>query len=120
MVNRLLYRSRQRGFLEMDLLVGQFAARRLPQMTEPELVAFSTVLDQENPDLFKWLTGQEAPSDAMEKNNTFKELREHVQAQLAAHCAPDATSVPGKPWVRGWDDNDVAPTKAPQAGELVS
>ena len=71
-VNRLLYRSRQRGFLEMDLLVGQFAERRLPQMSEPELAAFSSVLDQENPDLFKWLTGQEAASDAMQKNSTFK------------------------------------------------
>ena len=71
-VNRLLYRSRQRGFLEMDLLVGQFAERRLPQMSEPELAAFSSVLDQENPDLFKWLTGQEAPSEAMGKNTTFK------------------------------------------------
>ena len=52
--------------------MGQFAERRLPQMSEPELAAFSRVLDQENPDLFKWLTGQEAPSDAMQENTTFK------------------------------------------------
>ena len=71
-VNRLLYRSRQRGFLEMDLLVGLWAERRLPQMAEPELAACSAVLDQENPDLFKWLTGQEPAPDDMLSNLTFK------------------------------------------------
>lgn len=70
-VNRLLYRSRQRGFLEMDLLVGLYAERRLPQMAGHELAAFSAVLDQENPDLFKWLTGQEQAPDAMLANAAF-------------------------------------------------
>ena len=71
-VNRLLYRSRQRGFLEMDLLVGLWAERRLPHMEESELAAYSTVLDQENPDLFKWLTGQEPAPDDMLTNPAFK------------------------------------------------
>lgn len=33
--------------------------------------AFAEVLQEENPDLFKWLTGQEPPSEAMRDNAAF-------------------------------------------------
>ena len=70
-VNRLLYRSKQRGFLEMDLLVGLWAERNLPTMDKGQLADMETVLDQENPDLFKWLTGQEEAPEAMKANPAF-------------------------------------------------
>lgn len=70
-VNRLLYRSKQRGFLEMDLLVGLWAERHLPRMDVGQLAAMEAVLDQENPDLFKWLTGQEEPPESMLANPAF-------------------------------------------------
>lgn len=72
LVNSLLYRSRQRGFLEMDLLVGIWAEKQIPNLSEEMLVQFSEVLDQENPDLYKWLTGQEKPTAAMAGNAAYK------------------------------------------------
>lgn len=74
-VNRLLYRAKQRGFLEMDLLVGLWAEKNVPKMDAAQLKAMEEVLDQENPDLFKWLTGQESASEAMQANAAFKVLR---------------------------------------------
>ena len=74
-VNRLLYRAKQRGFLEMDLLVGMWAENNVPKMDAAQLKAMEEVLDQENPDLFKWLTGQESASEAMQANAAFKVLR---------------------------------------------
>ncbi len=51
------------------LQVGLWAQRHLPSMSLPALQAFSDVLDVDNPDLFKWLTGQ-LPADAgIAKNN---------------------------------------------------
>ena len=43
MVNRLLYRARQRGFLELDLLVGVWAEHNIPLMGTDALAAFSEV-----------------------------------------------------------------------------
>ena len=42
----MLYRSRQRGFLELDLLVGLWAERALPGMTAAQLREFGAVLDE--------------------------------------------------------------------------
>lgn len=55
----------------MDLLVGLWAERHLPNMPTEQLAAMEAVLDQENPDLFKWLTGQEEPPETMKANPAF-------------------------------------------------
>lgn len=72
MINRLLYRSRQRGFLEMDLLVGIWAEKRIPQLSEDNLRQFDLILEQENPDLYKWLTGQEQPPADIASNTAYQ------------------------------------------------
>lgn len=56
----------------MDLLVGMWAEKHVPRMDAAQLKAMEEVLDQENPDLFKWLTGQESASEAMMANPAFK------------------------------------------------
>ncbi|CAK0785068.1 hypothetical protein CVIRNUC_008274 [Coccomyxa viridis] len=117
-VNRLLYRAKQRGFLEMDLLVGMWAEKNVPRMDAAKLQAMEQVLDQENPDLFKWLTGQAPASEAMQANPAFKEMKEHVAKQLDEHRDNAAMSQPGKEWVRGWDDwNSAQGPNAMRAGE---
>lgn len=46
LINKLLYRSRQRGFLELDLLVGLWAEQEVPKMDIDMLQQFTVVLDQ--------------------------------------------------------------------------
>lgn len=103
--NKLAYRAKQRGFLELDLLVGLWAERALPTMTtHRQLDDAALLLDAENPDLFKWLTGQEDPPESMRRNSAFVDLHAHVRGQMREHAHPGARAARGKEWARGWDD----------------
>lgn len=98
LVNRLLYRSRQRGFLEMDLLVGIWAEKQIPQLSESMLQQFEIVLDQENPDLYKWLTGQEHPPQDVAENAAYQvHKRQHLFSShfpyVVMTCFDDAASL---------------------------
>ena len=46
LASKLLYRARQRGFLELDLLVGLWAEAAVPRMSAEQLREFATVLDE--------------------------------------------------------------------------
>ncbi|KAM0877906.1 hypothetical protein ACQ4PT_035199 [Festuca glaucescens] len=59
LVNSLMYRSKQRGFLELDLVLGTWVEQHIRSMDEANIRSLLQVLDLENPDLWKWLTGQE-------------------------------------------------------------
>lgn len=102
--NRLIYRSKQRGFLELDLVLGKWVEEHIHSMDENGIKALAYVLDLENPDLWKWLTGQEQPPEAVKTNPVFTAVADKVMNNLNAHASPETRAKPGQPWVRGWDD----------------
>ncbi|KAB2072938.1 hypothetical protein E1A91_A07G051100v1 [Gossypium mustelinum] len=99
-VFRLLYRSKQRGFLELDLVLGKWVEEHIHSMDENGIKA----LVKENPDLWKWLTGQEQPPEAVTVNPVFSAVQQRVLKNLNNHSSPETRATPGQPWVRGWDD----------------
>ncbi|KAK3008372.1 hypothetical protein RJ639_014080 [Escallonia herrerae] len=102
--NRLLYRSKQRGYLELDLILGKWVEDNVHSMDESGIKSLVHVLDVENPDLWKWLTGQEQPPEAISTNPVFAAVHKKVMNNLDSHAAPETRATPGQPWVRGWDD----------------
>ena len=58
---RLRFRSWHRGLKETDLLLGTFADRHLSQFGEAELDAYEALLEENDPDVFAWVTGKETP-----------------------------------------------------------
>ena len=106
-MNSLLYRAKQRGFLELDIIVGGWAERHLPGLSDAELASFGEVLDVENPDLFKWLTGQSETPEQLARNPTAVMMKAQVQQSLSEHAKRETRGKLGAPWVRGWSDSGL-------------
>ena len=61
---RLIYRSRHRGTKEMDIFLGGFADRYLGGFSAAQLDRFESLLQNSDPDLYGWITGQDSvPED---------------------------------------------------------
>ncbi len=72
---RLLHRSRYRGFLESDLVLGRFAAAHLGALDDRQLDRYEALLDESDQDLFAWITGRRhAP--ARHENDVLAMLRQ--------------------------------------------
>ncbi len=73
---RLIFRSDHRGTKEMDLLLGTFAKKHVPTMSEEELAQFDEILKENDPNLYNWITGKEVEPDNV-KSPLFDRLKEH-------------------------------------------
>ena len=61
-LKRLKMRSMRRGIKEMDLIFMRFAEARLAAMSAAELDGYEALLDENDQDLYQWVSGQvEAP-----------------------------------------------------------
>lgn len=59
---QLRWRCR-RGTREMDLLLLRFLERQYPHLDAREQSLFGALLDETDPDLYAWITGQSEPSN---------------------------------------------------------
>jgi succinate dehydrogenase assembly factor 2 len=53
---RLIYRSKQRGWLEVDLLLGAWASENVPKLSESELDEFENFVNSETIDIYNIIT----------------------------------------------------------------
>lgn len=74
---RLLFRSYHRGTKEMDLVLGSFASANIEGFSVSELADYDTLLQNNDPDLYNWITHKEkAPSDVAGLS-VFQKLMAH-------------------------------------------
>jgi antitoxin CptB len=76
---RLIYRSWHRGTREMDLLMGSFADKNVMSFNKDELQVYGALLEQNDPDLYDWITGQKEPP-ANIISDVFEKLKNHKYA----------------------------------------
>ena len=73
---QLIFRSDHRGTKEMDLIMGTFAKKYVPQFDVAELAAYEELLMNNDPDLYNWLTDKEpVPVDV--DGALFQKLKNH-------------------------------------------
>ena len=58
---RVSFRAWHRGMREMDLIMGRFADAELAGLDEASLDAFEALMEQPDPDLYKWVSGEALP-----------------------------------------------------------
>lgn len=64
---RLIFQSRYRGMVEMDLLFGSFAQSEMASLDRAQLVAYDKLLRELDNDLFNWtVMGREPPKEVAE------------------------------------------------------
>lgn len=73
---RLIFRSWHRGTREMDLLLGSFADRYIPEFSGIQLSQYDEILQCSDPDLYNWISGVE-PAPANFINPVFDLLLAH-------------------------------------------
>jgi len=56
---RLRFRSWHRGSKEADILLGNFAERRLAALTPEQLDRYETLIGEQDIDLVSWITGNQ-------------------------------------------------------------
>jgi len=56
---RLIYRSKQRGWLEVDLLLGTFATEHVASFTTREMDEYEAILNCETIDIFNFVTAKD-------------------------------------------------------------
>ncbi len=83
---RMIYRSKQRGWLEADLLMGSWASEHVPHLSEKDLDDYDTVLKEETIDIFNFITGKDPLPDRL------KDLP--VMAQLQAYAYSSKVYLP--------------------------
>lgn len=59
-LKRLIMRSNYRGIKEMDLILKGYADRRLTEMSADELDLYEDLLEENDHDLYQWVSGQGA------------------------------------------------------------
>jgi antitoxin CptB len=76
---RLIFRSDHRGTKEMDLVMGTFALKYVPEFDEEQLAQYDEILNESDPDLYNWVTGiEDFPQEKM--NSVFEKLLKHKYA----------------------------------------
>lgn len=58
---RLRFRSWHRGTREMDLILGRFADAHIAAMSPDQLDRYAALLENNDPDIYDWLTDRAAP-----------------------------------------------------------
>ena len=72
--SRLRWNCR-RGMRELDQLLTWYLDSRYAQSSNVEKAAFSTLLDQQDPDLWNWLSGRSEPD-----NSAWKRIIDDIRS----------------------------------------
>eukprot|EP00511_Aplanochytrium_stocchinoi_P007219 CAMPEP_0204843966 /NCGR_PEP_ID=MMETSP1346-20131115/48284_1 /ASSEMBLY_ACC=CAM_ASM_000771 /TAXON_ID=215587 /ORGANISM="Aplanochytrium stocchinoi, Strain GSBS06" /LENGTH=152 /DNA_ID=CAMNT_0051983191 /DNA_START=720 /DNA_END=1178 /DNA_ORIENTATION=- len=84
---KLIYRSKQRGWLEVDLLMGSWAEDNVLSLTEDELQQYENIINLETLDIYNLVTKQMPVPDGLD-GPVLKRLQEYALSSPAGIADP--------------------------------
>lgn len=75
---RLIYRSKQRGWLEADLLLGSWAVKFVPSLTEKEMDDYEIILREETIDVYNYISGKDPLPDHLKDMELVKRIQDYA------------------------------------------
>ena len=83
---RIAFRAWRRGFREADMVLGPFADREGPSLTEAELDEFEALLNIDDQYLYAWIIGRE-PTPAEHETPLMARIRAFMREHVAGAVA---------------------------------
>ena len=81
---RMIYRSKQRGWLEADLLMGSWATQFVPTLSNDELDEYEIVLNLETIDAYNYISGKDVLPDHVKNLSVMKQLQRYAMTRNMA------------------------------------
>ena len=78
-IKRLKMRSMRRGIKEMDIILSHFSDQALKVMSGDELIVYDQLLEENDHDLYSWVTG--AAAAPLEFSGLISEIVAGLQIQ---------------------------------------
>ncbi|MEZ8016705.1 MAG: succinate dehydrogenase assembly factor 2 [Ascidiaceihabitans sp.] len=75
-IKRLVMRSMRRGIKEMDIILSAYATENLVKMDETTITLYDRLLDENDQDLYQWVTGQVAAPER------FRQMIAKISVQM--------------------------------------
>lgn len=77
---RMIYRSKQRGWLEVDILLGSWATKFVPGLSPRQLDEYELVLKEETIDIYNFVSGKDELPDRIKDLSVIKMLQEYAKS----------------------------------------
>mmetsp|Transcript_13600 Transcript_13600/g.43441 ORF Transcript_13600/g.43441 Transcript_13600/m.43441 type:complete len:197 (+) Transcript_13600:134-724(+) len=84
---RLVYRSKQRGWLEVDLLLGSFATDNVDSFSDEEAAQYEAILNCETLDIYNMITKQMQVPEILQ-TPMMTRLQEYAATSPAGKASP--------------------------------
>lgn len=75
---RMIYRSKQRGWLEADLLLGSWAKENVPTLNDSELDEVELILKEETIDVYNYISGKDPLPPHLVNLSTMKKIQAYA------------------------------------------
>ena len=87
---RIIYRSKQRGWLEVDILLGTWAVENVNKLNKKDLDDYELLLNQETVDIYNFINGLSKPPAYIVDTPVFKKIQLYAQGITSKTSTPDS------------------------------